>query len=191
MIIDKHKCIFIHINKTGGSSIETALNKNIKLDTDKRVLGSGNTRFVDKHTYALQYRKRNKETFDSYFKFAFVRNPWELEVSLFHWYKLALSYKHSFECLLNDRVKNNHMGFNRWIGDREHYHLMDFIGRFENLQEDFDIVCDKIGVTRKKLTHTNKTEYRHYTEYYDEKTKQIIAEKYAKDIEYFGYEFGE
>ena len=185
MISHKHKFIFVHISKTGGSSIERALNPDIKLDSSPRTKNTGNTVLKEKHWYVDRYQQEYKKQFDEYFKFTIVRNPWDREVSRWKWRGLALNENHSFKKHLEHAFVDN---YSQWICNNDQY-LMDYIGRFENLQQDFNIICDKIGVEHKQLPHANKTNHEHYTEYYDDETRDIVARRYAKDIEYFGYMF--
>ena len=189
MISHEYTCIFIHIGKTGGTSIEHFFNPDVKLDSSKSTRGTGNTDFKGKHYSAIQYKNEFESIFDLYFKFAFVRNPWDLEISLWKWFDLCFKKKKSFKKHLESRQGS--MGFARWICDSSQTNLVEFIGRFENRQEEFNIVCDKIGIPQQKLPHKNKTKHKHYTEYYDDESREIVAEKYTRDIEYFGYKFGE
>jgi len=156
----------------------------------------------------------------NYFKFSFVRNPWDRVVSLYFYlkerkefdsdidFKKWLSIKFNKPWLSRDistiirdfnlkRINGGRMGTPAelsqvgWLSDIDSNFCMDFVGRFENLQEDFNTICDKIGIPRQQLPHHNKSKHKHYTEYYNDETREIVAEKHAKDIEYFGYEFGE
>jgi len=151
------------------------------------------------------------EDHQTYFKFTFVRNPWSRILSTYqdkvvhqwsdsypeeeHRWRIKKYMKYAgkdFKYFINNFDVNidRHTMPQEWLFPID---KIDFIGRFENLQQDFDTICDKIGIPRQKLPHKNKTKHnhKHYTEYYDDETRQIVAEKYAKDIEYFGYEFGE
>jgi len=211
MINHKYKCIFIHIPKTGGTSIESVF-----------VSNAAKTDVPFKHSTAKEYQKKFNRGFSEYFKFSVIRNPWNLVVSLYHWMWHTDSPTNFFpkqwrarthiplHWTLNDWVKSpnflrsNPRGLSLdgprlfqektqldWISNDKCNIIIDYIMRFENLQEDFNIVCDKIGIPRQKLPHVNKSKHKHYTEYYDDETRQIVAEKYKKDIEFFGYEFGD
>ena len=189
MINYKHKFIFVHVPKTAGRIIENYL------------LNFDSIREWQPHHPITDYIKRVKN-FNSMFKFSFVRNPYEKLLSEYFYFrkKDGCNCKRNFDThyntfkkfVISDAVENcswkNHSTLQIEMANPKY---MNFIGRFENLQEDFNTVCDKIGIPRKKIQHRNKTEHKHYTEYYDEETKQFVAEKYAKDIEYFGYKFGE
>lgn len=69
--------------------------------------------------------------------------------------------------------------------------IVDYIGRFERLQEEFDVVCERLNIEKKILPFINKTEHRPYWTYYDKDCEQIVAELFHKDITYFNYKFGE
>ena len=139
--------------------------------------------------------KKNTINFNEAYKFAFVRNPFDRCVSSWR-YSLK---KRWFGGNFNQFVESKFCDVT-FLPLTRHLSLdpldlkidyLDFIGKVENIQEDFNIVCDKIGISKQKLPHRNRTKHKHYTKYYDEETKSIVAEKFAKDIEMFGYEFGE
>jgi hypothetical protein len=95
----------------------------------------------------------------------------------------------SFEQFINNPVGRKLQNQLDWItinGEIE----VDFIGRHEYLQEDFNVVCDYLSFEPITLPVYNKTDHEHYSTYYNEDTKAIVAELFAKDIEYFGYKFG-
>ena len=204
-ISHKYKFVFIAIPKTGSTTIRKVLDQY----SDVISVGDRNSPYIH-HTSAYKLKKHFEEVgwnWDEYFKFAFVRNPWDRLVSSFNYQKKVVHEKekygidnpnyedykrftkdNNFSSWMNPPLK---MGPNfKALVDESNNFLMDFIGKFENLQEDFNTICDKIEIPQQKLPHKNKTNHKHYTEYYDEETRQLVAKKFAKDIEYFGYEFG-
>ena len=196
IISPKYKFVFIATEKTGCTSVYNSLEN---IDDTKKIIGNlvpkdRNNYLYSKHTSCSEFTN-NHSDFNDYFKFAFVRNPWDRVVS---WYNFSMKIKNS------DKDRNitgkDFLSFilefqNIWGNEQQNQYnftkCCDFIGRYENLQKDFDIICDKIKIPQQQLPHKNKTKHKHYTEYYDEETKQIVAERFAKDIEYFNYKFGE
>lgn len=186
MINHKHKFIFVHPNKCGGNSIEWLFQGYKKVD----------------HTRLKGYQKKYPQEFKNYFKFGFSRNPFDRLVSVYHGRTQGKMVpintelaKYSFkDCIKLGKISPMmycQLLTKEWFTDCSGEIAMDFIGKLENYQQDFDTVCDKIGIPRQKLPHKNKSTHKHYTEYYDDEAREIVAKKYAKDIEYFGYEFGQ
>ena len=198
---EKHKCVFIHVNKTAGRSISMALFGNVrehitvkelfnldynKPETEKRL-----------EKCRVDYRyKLLKKYWDHYFKFVIVRNPWDRKLSDFFFGKREgiVAADIDFITYINNNHLNNDLWNSpglEWVEDKNgDIDKNIFMGKFENLQNDFNIICDKINIPRRKLPHLNSSTHSPYWEYYNDEIKEMVEEKYKKDIEAFGYEFG-
>ena len=137
------------------------------------------------------------------FTFAFVRNPWDKVVSHYHyrvktnqsglrdrpldfntWVRLAYIDKDS-SYYDHPRIFMPQMD---WITDRDGKILVDFIGRFEQLDRDFRAVCDHLGITA-ELPHEKKSNRGPYQAYYDDETRAFVADWFDQDIDLFDYRF--
>ena len=189
MIHHQHKFIFIHIPKCGGHSIEKIFD----------AWSRANNFFVgwNRQHFLLKDIIKENPKCKNYTKFTFIRNPFSRIISEYFYIKKTsnkqfnLSFK-EFCLNLDDNLNEYCAPFHQLtLCDYVLNAPIDFVGRLENFQEDFNKVCDKIGIPRQKLPHKNESKHKHYTEYYDDETRRIVANRYARDIEYFGYKFGE
>jgi len=179
--------IFIHINKSGGSSIETALG------------------IPFAHKTAQQYRNQiGEKRWQRVFTFTIVRNPWDKVVSHYH-YRVMTNQTGLGEATIpfdewvqlaygdNDpRYYNNPRMFmpqTDWITDESGRILVDFVGKFENLQDDFNTICQHIGKSGVPLPHLKKSRRKSYKDYYSSESREIVANWFATDIETFKYTF--
>lgn len=169
------------------------------------------TRSIRKHlsgnSIELEIEKFKKITvnIEDYFKFVFVRNPWDRILSTFlnkavkgadkkNQLKRYSPFKDSSFGEFVYSIKNSDVDHEeRRIRSQLKFvpDYVDFIGKFENITADMNRVCEEIGIPFDGFPRINKTEHKHYTEHYDDETREIVAQKYARDIEYFGYKFGE
>ena len=211
-----HRCIFIHIPKTGGTSIERALGmrgRNKKEDREllygriesndlkRQALLSGYLQHITMADIHTLYPER---PFADYFSFSVVRNPWDRLVSTYvntdrHLCRTARARGVELEGLTFD-------DYVRAVGELRHAHLqpqheylldehgklaVGYVGRFESLVATFGEICQQLGI-RKVLSHEKRSSQRKskdHRSYYSPETKKIVEKRYARDIELFGYHF--
>ena len=136
------------------------------------------------------------ETWSSYFKFGFVRNPFDRYVSTcFFLNRRNPGFAGNEAGFMRQALGNTR--FQQRILARPQYRLltddngtlmMDYVGRYESLQESFDEICRHIGLAPSKLARKNASRHRSYECYYDATLKQAVAGYYRKDFELFGYD---
>ncbi len=188
MISTEYRCIHVHIPKTAGTSIEASLGW-YKQTSDRAQC----------HRPITQLRETlTPEEFRNYFKFAIVRNPWDRVVS---WYKNVLAHAAHREkfgiaetCTLYEFLTEHQRNWAlkpqlHWIRDSNGTIPLDYIGRFEHLQEDFARICERMGARAVRLSArlVRSADRRPYTSFYDFETRSIVAKRYAEEIELFGY----
>ena len=197
-----YKCIFIHIPKTAGTSIEFALGMHGKekyigiKKRGKRKLIHGCMFGQGRQHRTIQQVEDHRPEIMNFFKFSFVRNPWDRFVSavFFRGPGTKVSEhigKNEFKALSKRKFYDPRHRQPQYKYIYKNGELaVDFLGRFENLNDDFSKVCEKLGLN-KTLEHRMIINKKHYTEYYDNEMIDFVAKEYQKDIELFNYKFGE
>ena len=183
-----------------------------------QALYDWNTSFLpkDSNPYSLSY---GKEKYSQYFKFTFVRNPWDRFISLWVKFKEEVKLQEQFNGLFELHIDTDFkepqevlrylllahqkdLLLPRWFKPQyEYVHdenlrvLTNYIGQYEKLQFCFDFLCDRIDVPRKTLPWSDEKQRRHnkekkhYREYYDDMMINAVAEIYHNDIRTWQYEF--
>ncbi len=202
MISHDKSFIFIHIPKTGGTSIEQSLRPYGKV-----LQGLANRRSIYyKHATVVSLRRSlGPSAYDSCFRFSFVRNPWDWIVSQYS-FNRGFSPPFVFDSPhpLWGRVppEFEDLSFAEWLPwwvetfgpsqtqmllDENGEVSLDFIGRFERLKEDLHLLCDRLDLRPEPLPHLKASQHRAFQEYYDTSTKRLVGEKFRADFELLGY----
>lgn len=213
LISNSHKFIFIHIPKTAGKSVRSALApycgnpEDVLINRLLSTVGINVNWFIGPvswrrgrtHTTAAQAKVMLPETvFNEYFKFAYVRNPWDLMVSYYHYIKSTDTAKRSarvnkmsgFDDYLLYEIKRNKFSQSKYLIAKDGTLLVDYVGRFEDLYKDYEFICSKVGIVS-DIPHRNKTVHADFRSYYTDETAQLVADHWAEDISRFGYSFDE
>lgn len=191
MIDPAGRWIFIHIQKTGGTSIRRALGVP-QIDSHK-------------HHPAVAVRAAcGPEVWERAFKFSFVRNPWDRLVSW--WTAIEMNSRRADQenvPSLQRQVWSQAQTFEKFLRCEmpalcrnqvdylyeDGVPMVDFIGRFERLASDFATIQLRLGAA--PIPHMNRKPHSPYVTFYTSKTAELIGARFAKDVAAFGYRFGE
>jgi hypothetical protein len=205
-----HRFIFIHVYRAGGQSVSAALSPYSTVP--RRTLLARvplARRLAKRQLYSLRGYNHGHikarelkaplppDVFDTFFKFAFVRNPWDWQVSIYHYIRQRTDHPdhefyrslHTFDAYLDWQINTKGAELqSEFVLSESGDMLVDFVGRYERLAEDFAAVCDRIGIEC-CLPHVNRSSHGDFRDYYTPDMRELVEEVYKADIELFGYQF--
>jgi len=205
IISPNHKYVFVAVPKTGTHAVRQALRPHMGAGDMEQVglfvkrqfpipdlakVGHG-------HISLEQLRKfMDPAKFAEYFKFAFVRNPFDRFISYCSFITRERGgFKTDPEKVMRRVLANppsEHVLFwpqNTFLVDGEGKLLTDYVGRVETMQQSFEFIASKIGVPAVQLDKVNATERSAYRDYYDQELIDGVAKLYADDLRLFEYDF--
>lgn len=201
-----HRYIFVPMPKTGTHSVRQALREHLGPDDIEQVGLFVNKRFPFEpiaeirhgHLSVRQVRPYlGDEVCDAYFKFSFVRNPFDRFVS----YCAFMTRQHgafdrdpqgTMRKILFEMRPLDHVHFQpqyTLLVDDAGNLEMDMIGRVEAMQDSYDAVCARIGIPSRALDRVNSSRRGDYRQYYDQALIDGVADLYRRDLELFDYTF--
>lgn len=207
-------CVFVHIPKTAGTSIHTMLSA-YENATEAKHEGARENHTLN-HKGPLKHKKAHElrdlfgdEQWNSVYSFTFVRNPWDLMVSSYHWW---IQKGHTFrDCLLDALIIRRMENFDEFI--RSHYgmcyinnvpgysmsdwfsanneDLVSHVAKIEELDVEIRYVLAQLGINEQpaSMPHLNKSMRGDYRSYYNEETRSMVAKRFSDIIERFEYCF--
>ncbi|MDJ0709527.1 MAG: sulfotransferase family 2 domain-containing protein [Woeseiaceae bacterium] len=204
--VNRRNAVFIWIPKNAGTSLYSALRpygcmKAKKLARVKyRFSQQGLVTFAHMDYHELVRQGHVKREFDrTAFKFCFCRNPYDRAISVYTYLMAVLGVQTTFLDFWRDVQINGvesiglHNGHDtlhcnaqvRWIEKLD----IDFVGRFETLDEDFARLTGQLDLSGAELERLNSSRRKPVADYFCRQSKQIIEDLYAEDFDYFGYRF--
>lgn len=204
---------FVDIPRTSSTSIKAELGRACGRAFAKRNIvepGFGHEQIFPDHLPARQMRMiLGERAWQRIFTFTIVRNPWDRMLSLYFYRRNVVGNippEMDFRTYVRRLAERNtdgrdslffyhgqYLGAVDYIEDEHRRSLVDFIGRYENRERDLTEIAQRIGLLAMGTLHLQNAgrQSRSYTGHYDEETKDLIARLYRRDIERFGYRFGE
>ena len=204
IISHQHRFIFAAIPKTGTHSVRQALRphmseldlEQVGLFVNKRFPFADLAEIRHGHITLEQIRPYvGEDAFDSYLKFAFVRNPFDRFVSYCAFMTrggdlFATSPREVMEHFLFREPREDHVLFqpqSALLVDNDGALLTDMVGRVEDMQASYDAICARVGIPSRKLAQVNGSKRDDYRQYYDNTLREGVARRYARDFELFDY----